>query len=401
VPGASTRARIEIGGLAVNEVTGFSYSSDVMAVGDTCNLVVVNEQRRYNRTLRRGDLLKIFMRNPRVNGGAEALKFLGRVITREAETSAQVGHLLHLGCADLGWHLKNCCAELWRQLEFITYPQFLDPSAATSLFSETVHRFGFRGLRSDNLPNRLLKQGLAPLKAELASFFDPLSRVEVDAGDTIHDKLVGPLRRENKLLNVSVDGFIQVWTPNYAKPAEYQIRRRGTQSNLLEGRHWESCETTYTEVECVGEQFGQELYTDGTDPHATKRLGVYPDPIKDKDVAAGVPFVHRLTFNDPEMYREELAYQLAKWKWQQGQYDSEYFEYLVPEHWQIGPDGVARWWEPDAICDLDDEEFGVSGRYYVHSVFYETDAESGDTTRVVLRRPDLLAASFGSVPTPA
>jgi hypothetical protein len=378
----------------IDEVTSCQYSSDVMGVGDECKLTVANPDGRHTAALKTGDTVKIYLANPAVNGGDPSLKFLGLVVDREAVSDSRQGSRINLSCADLGWHLQNNCAPLWRSLQGVKYSALCDPATPNSLVDEQRNRFGFRGIRFDNDINRRIKQGLSAEKAlEQQKIDEVIRRIEVEPGDTIFDKIAEYSRRANLLVNVSVDGYIQCFQPDYLRVPELEIRRAAGagHNNVIEGRMLESIRTVWTDVECVGEEDTDDNALEDDGVHAGKTRG----SISRRDL---LPFVHRLTFVEPEMRSNRLAQRAALWKWQRGLFDSFYVEYLVPEHFHVGP-VRALWWENDTMVSVLDEEFGLSGNFWCQSVHYETGV-TGDVTRVLLRRPGLLSADARGLPLP-
>lgn len=392
----STKARIEVDGQIIDEVERFDYSSNVLAIGDESHVTVTNQDRRYTAALKVGSRSKISLSNPAVKNGAWILKHAGR-ITRRSHAISQQGSSLTLTCADLGWHLQNCCAPLWYNLRKARYPDLFDPSVFQRnrrgrRYYFLDPSFGLTGVRFDNNINRRLKQGTREVAASQQRDFDPVFAIQAEPGDLIIDKMTEYARRYNLLVNVSVDGKVQAFLPNYAAAPEYRIRNlSGADSaanNVIAAQMDEDARTLWTTVECVGEQVGTDLAPNADNPNATKKRGsVYHKEL--------VPYEHRLTFSDSEMFREDLAQKAAEWKYKRGLYDSWFVDYTVSDHHQGG-----KWWEADAMCDVQDDELGLFGVFYIESVQCTADRENGDTTHVVLRKPGLLTASFGVYPNP-
>lgn len=53
------------------------------------------------------------------------------------------------------------------------------------------------------------------------------------------------------------------------------------------------------------------------------------------------------------------------------------------------------------MVDVQDEELGISGPLYLAAVRCESRRTEGDMTSLTLRKPGLLSASFGVMPSPA
>lgn len=412
---SSTRVRVECEG-QVFEAKELDYSSDMLAVGDQAHFTVVNTGGAVAGALPLGSVIELSMSNPAVQGPSSALshrspnlssrtgggqytvKHRGRVVERSGEGSPESGAVLRITSADLGWHLANCCAPLWFNLRQGGLRDLVDPSRSRPgrggkplYFLDPS--FGFKGVRGSNKINRSLKQSVKTAAAvalqELTLF-----AIQVEPGDHILDKVLEYARRENLLINVSVDGYIQAWLPDYDEAPQYKIINRAGQSNIKSYRLFEDARLRYTEVECVGEQFGFEGDThDPNNPNATKKRGKVRSADLPAHLQSNLPFLHRLTFADGEMYERGLAQKMAEWRYKRSLFDSFYVEYVVEEHHQNGV-----WWESDFMCSVDDEDLGLSGNFYIQSVNCTSRPSEGDLTKVLLRLPGLLTAGLSHYP---
>ncbi len=387
-----TRATLEVDGQLIDEVIEFDYSSDVLAVGDECHFTVSNPHQKYTGSLQIGAKVRLYLSNPMVNGGAKTLKHLGILVERNAEYGTQ-GSLLRLTTADLGWHLVNCCAPLWYNLRKATYADLVNPTAKHTILDKS---FGIEGIRFDNNMNRKLKLGVAAVRAASQRVLDPVFAIQVEPGDTIYDKIAEYSRRLNLLVNVSCDGYLQCFNPNYHRAPKYHLRclmgSRANQNNIVRSSLYESARTIWTDVECVGEQIGYEGPKDPNNANAEKKRGGFHNP-------KALPFVHRLTFGDGEMYERKYARKQAEWKYKRGIFDSWYVRYTVAGHYHTSSDRNL-WWESDLMYDVKDEELGVDGVLYGASVLYSSNRSVGDTTDIIIRKPGLLSAAFGEIPNP-
>lgn len=382
----------------VDEIEDFTYSSDMMAVGDEATFTIVNPRRKYTGRLVVGSTVKLYLSNPRVKNGAETLKFLGRIIDRSPDTERGV---IKLACADLGWHLASCDAPLWYRLEHGQLTQMMDPTRYQIGRDGKRYHFidpswGIKGYRLDNVTNRDAKRGLgfklsaaqaqAKAQNDLAVFV-----VQVEPGDKVLDKIQEQARRYNLLINVSVDGYIQAWRPDYDRAPLYKIRCTDQESNVKGGQGRESARNLFTIVECVGEQIGFEGDNEGTgdNPNATKKRGAFVP------TTPPVPYLHRQTFGDGEMFQRRYARAMAEWRWRRELFDSFYVTYRFPDHHLDG-----EWWESDQLADVIDDDLGVRGPLYVAQVKCEGARRGGDLATVTLRKPRLFTASFGVHPTP-
>lgn len=383
----------------VDEIEDFDYTSDMMAVGDESHFTIVNPRRKYTDKLKRGSLVKLYLSNPRVNNGAETLKFYGRIIDRMADSERGT---IKLTCADLGWHLANCDAPLWFRLEKGRVEMIIDPDHYQIGRDGKKHHFidpswGIKGYRLDNAVNRDLKQGKASFKLSVGTVKARAEQdlnvfvVQVEPGEKVLDKIQEQGRRYNFLVNVSVDGYIQLWRPDYDRAPLYKIRCTDSESNVKSGQMHESARNIFTTVECVGEQLGFEADQEGTadNPNATKKRGAVYD-------AEALPYLHRQTFGDGEMFEKGLALKMARWRRDRELFDSWYVQYSFPDHHLSG-----TWWESDQLADVVDDDLGIRGPLYVQRVRCEGSVRGGDLSTVILRKPRLLQASYGVAPIPS
>lgn len=381
-----TQCRIVVGGQTIEDILGFDYMSDVMAIGETAQFSVANVGRKYTSKLKIGDRVEFILQNPKVNGGSPTVKHRGVIITRTIKVTPTDGCVIDIVSADLGWHLQNSDAPLWLRLQGKTYADLCDP-ATSPLFDPA---WGFTGLDFTGNLRRRLKLGLAAAAIASQRVIDPVHVIQIEPGEKPADKITEYARRINLLVNVSPDGKLCLFRPNDTQKPLYSLRNRigDTGNNLLSSEVVENAATRWTEVVVVGEQFGYEGPTDPNNPNATKKRGVVKHP-------GNLPFTHRKTAADGEMFQNGLAQRQAEWLYKRGLFDSFYMTVKVAEHYQNG-----TWWESDTVAHVVDDDCGVEGNLYVQRVQCSGSVTSGDETTVLLRRPGLLSASFGEYPNP-
>lgn len=369
----------------VDEVEEFTYSSDVLAVGDEATFTVVNQDGKYTSLLQRGSTVELYLSNPSVNGGAETLKFSGLIVQRAARLSDGT---IRLACADKGWHLMNSHAPLWKDLRSTTYQQLCDPAARGTLIDSS---WGFKGLRAGkdaNRLNRLLKLGRQGALQQLNLEAQVTQAIQVEPGEAIFDLMTRYAQRLNLLVNVSADGYIQIWNPDYSQAPLYRIQANEAGGSIVEAELVESIASLWTHVDCVGEHVGFGEENDKLNPNASHRRGSFWNPMV-------LPFTHRLTFADGEMYDRALARKQAEWRYKRGIFDSLYLTVTAYDHHQGG-----TWWESDTMAEIESDLLGVSGLFYLASVQYASTQADGDVTHLVFRLPGLLSASFGEWKSP-
>lgn len=387
-----TVAEIEVGlpgqpSVVIDEIKEFDYSSDVLAVGDEQHFTVLLDERGDRiRDLRGGSTVRLYLRNPAVNGGSRTLKHLG--ILTEVEASPKTGEI-RCTSADLGWHLTHCHAPLWRSLRHATYQDLCDPDGPHTFLERS---FGFRGLRSGkgvNALNRGLKLGRQVAAIAANRVIDPVYAIQIEAGDSYFDTMSRYAQRINLLVGVTVDGYIQIWNPDYDREPAYRFNVSRTESNVEDLVWRTTIDSVYTEVVCVGETTGYQGSQDPNDPNASHRRGAFRNP-------AALPFTHRLTFGDGEMWSTAYARKQAEWRYKRGQFDSHYLIVTILDHHQGG-----QWLESDQMVRVTCPELGLQdASYYVASVVCESRVQGGDRAHLCLRLPYLLSASWGEWRTP-
>ena len=382
-----TLCRVVVDGETIEEIISFDYTSDAMAIAEEAHFIVDNKGRKYTSRLKLGQRVEFVLQNDRVNGGSPTVKHRGVITDRNPRYSLRDGSTIAIASSDLGWHLQNCNTPTWLRLQGKTYADICDP-AISPFFDPS---WGFKGLRFDGDARRRLKLGLAAVVAQQQRVLDPVHVVQCEAGDTPAGKITEYARRLNLLLNVSPDGWVCLYRPNDKGSPAYSLRLRDGDAlnNVLDCQARETARTRYTEVVVIGDQAGYEGPVDPNNPNATKKRGVVKHP-------GAVPFLHRLTMADGEMFANGLAQKQAEWAYKRGMFDSFYATFTVAEHFQGG-----MWWESDALASVDCDELGMSGNFWIATVRCTGSKDQGDLTEITVRMPGLLSASFGEIPTPS
>lgn len=366
----------------VNTV-GFTYSSDVLNLGDPFAFRIANPNGRYNEVLQRGAKVEFFLKNPNVNGGNLTLKHTGIVVNRTL-TCDRSGDYIDIQAADLGYHLTSNDAPLYYVLQggtlerLLKDPKFIDPS------------WGLQGPVTDHETSVLIRRGLNNSRAQYSIDMAPLGtlvRIQVEPGDKIVDLVTTYTRRIGRMFTVSPDGYMQIWKCGNEKLL-YALDYHGfystdkTTNNLIDLHITEDISSVYTVVTCVGEIVGGTLAADTTNQNAAKRIGTFTNSF-------ALPFRHNLNFCDGDVFDSSAAKKQALWKYNRGIFDSWAYIATVRGHHQNG-----NWWESGTLCQVLDSVNGVQGLFYVQSVVYTRD-EQGDRTQVTLRKNNLLQASYG------
>lgn len=379
--------------IELQNLESFSYSSDVMQVGDPFSVVVPDPRGRYAGKLREGASVKFTMSNPDVNGGATVDKVRkGIIVEREQSSDLGRGNVIHLKGADIGWHLVHNDAPLWMNLRGVRFQKLLE----ACIFPHRIFKgeqdpgWGFEGIRADNDTNRSLKNGRAEVRIQQApDVIQRILRIQVEPGEKIADVLIQYARREGVLVNVSSDGYLQLFVPNYSQEPLHRLEYHSvdspaaSRSNVKRARVRRSIETVWTDVILVWEQAVLDVIDEtqsATNPNVGKHRVRVKNPGK-------LPFLHRAVISDSEPLSSGHGQIRANWKYLRGLFDAFTATYVVRGHHQAG-----RWWESDTMVEVNDTVNGVVGRHYVVAVNCSRDMQGGDVTEVTVKQPDLLGA---------
>jgi hypothetical protein len=396
----------------LDTVEHFTYNSDILAVGDQCTFdVVLDAQGKTWDTLQKGATVRLYTTNPAVNMGQRTLKHLG--IITDKSGSAKAGKI-QVTSADLGWHLQNCHYGIWKQLRKATYRDLLDPNGPHNEpppgpAGNQPHvfwiepSFNFQGLRIGkgvNSLNRGLKLGRAQALSEQTNLLDPVFAIQTEPGMTPFDNMLRYAQRINLLVGTTVDGYIQAWTPDYDRPAQYNFicDPGNPASNCIDIQCHDTISTIYTDTTVVGEKLDTKFFQDNYNPNAAHVRGDFTN------TGGVLPFVHRHTRGDGEMWSPKMAQKMAEWDYKRGIYDSHYLTVQVPDHYQmcqIDGQQAGVWYESDMLCTVTCPHYNLHNQiYYIASAAYESEGTK-DTTTLTLRLPWFLSASFGEWPTPS
>lgn len=383
------------------DTVAFSYSHDILQLGDPFSVTIPNPKGKYTGKFGRGMGIRLELTNAAVNGGRPTLKHTGLIVRRTNLCSAQ-GTVIHLECADLGWHLTNNDAPLWFRLQHVPLRQLLTDG-------KFIHpSWGIKtpvlGADADKLTRRGVNNGRAQASIDAQNPLGTLCYIQVEPGDKVADLLTNYTRRINYLINVGADGSLILFRPDYNQAALYTINFHGfdednkSLDNILDVRIEEDITSIYTIVTCIGEIVGGDLTSDPANQNASKRIGSFvydPEVLRKKGLPPGVgalPFRHNLNFADGEIYDGTSAKKQAQWKYERGVFDAWKAIYTVRGHHQNG-----NWYESDQMYTVRDSVNGLDGDFYCSSVTCVRD-EHGDRTEITLRWPGLLQAAFGVMP---
>ena len=357
----------------------YCYISDVLGIGDPFSCTIPNPDGQYTPYVTPGQSVKLYMSDSQVNGGAQILFFTGIVVSRDFVSNMQ-GSLMRITCCDLGWHLQNNTAPVWLSLRGLRWDvllkKLLDPS------------WGFTGVSNGaSKKNKNLRLGRAGAALEVTPQAYPpvLPRIQVEPGETCADILIKYAKLSKLLINVTGDGILQVFSPDYTTPNFYSLYLKKStdptrnQNNVQSVSITDSIDGIYTDVSCYSVVLIPQ-YAQSNNPNEGHFKGLYND-------SKALPFVHRISFADAEQLSVTQAKNRSVWKANRGAFDSFKYEAVVYGHQQNG-----SFYTPDTMCSIDDTVHNIRGNFYIQAVKYERDNQSGTKTTLTLRKAGLLAA---------
>lgn len=389
----TTLVSVTINGVESDLIESYCYDSDILQLGDPFSVVLPDPHGRWMDVLP-GDPVELNMASPLV-GGKKVLKITGIITQLARAVDEQGGTVLNVAGADLGWHLVNNDAPIWKRLH--SGMAFGDPNDPTQgLFGLLVDpSWGLKGYRTENDTNVRLKMG-GGFRRTVANLGDGdrdhIPVVQVEPGDKPADIMIQYAKLVNRLVNVSGDGYVQLFQPNYLAGVAYRFYNYRTdpnqraKNNVKRATFTQRLDGLYSKAICVGTRVYQRTEgVDQNDPNKDSFYGVAsasPSPIS---------FSRLKAFADPDRLSESAAAARAKWALQRAQFDASSYEIVVRGHSQDG-----NFYEPDTLCEVYDEfcGIGINGTplKYISAVKYNRDRQNGPTTTLSINEVGLLAA---------
>lgn len=366
----TTRVSVEIAGVEYPLIKQYSLETDVLNLGDPCSVELPNPTGQLNGKINLGDPLMFYMADPHVNGG-QRIKMLTGIVTRRQAYSNRSGTFVSVAGADLGWHLVKNDAPLWFRLRGAKWSQLLNKVIdSTWGFSKDASGNYYRWENNTNTALRHGRQGVVQqISGSLDAFVPP---IQTEPGEKIADILILYARRDKRLVNVSSDGFLQLWTPqnsmkgqalytfHYHRADEPAFRKNNVEDATL----IQDAETVFTDVQCVGSVVRPPDLQSATNPNEGQFIGIFQTPPPPfVGTSSPLPFWRRCTFSDGDQLTRQQAVGRAAWKWQRGVFDAFVYQITVRGHQQDG-----AFFTENTIANVDDTVNGVQGPLYVTSV---------------------------------
>lgn len=401
----ATTVSAKIGGQEFTNIEQYQLNSSALTLVDTFSFRLNNQNGSISNDFGPGSPVKIYMSDPRVSNGDKILVLTGLVTAYESSTDESSGSVIDVTGADLGWHLVNSCGPLFRSIMGLSFEKFVNLVALDKSLG-----YGFTGYRTDNEINRKSLQGLLrrekipQLRAAEPIIIPPIC---FEAGEMVSDKLITYARRAKRLVNVSSDGVLQVFKPNYKDSSSFalQFHRYGdpqrSQNNVIQPVSVKrTIDGLYTEVVCTATfvlpttpvNTGGATVSDPNEILTAMHLPTQQNPHADSYQAhvrdkSALPFSRLLTFTDNDTLNEKMAEDRADQKMKMGKFNSWVGTYTIPDH-VIGDVFIT----PDTMCNLNDTVNNEVGGRYVTSRRFTRSNRGGTQTVLELRLPNLLRA---------
>jgi prophage tail gpP-like protein len=398
----------------LRDITSFSYVSDCMALANPFSAEVRDPDSHWSSRIRRGDRIDVYLSNPDVNQGQYTRKLTGRIKDMEQDNRAGTGRVLRITGADLGHHLIKDFGPLGFALSRTTYEQ---------LMKAVIHpSWGFAGVRwgDSNGLNRQIKLGRKQKLLQItATGHPPLQYIGIEPGETVSAVLLEVAKFDGKLLNVSADGYLQAWNPNYNREPAYMFHYYAadesarSRNNMQSVRVASTSDGIFSRYTCCGEvliQLQSEINT--KDPHPGRKIGRADLVLNSQnavEVRAGqrqrklsagdkeiLPYFSQKNYVDTEQFDSKRAQVNAEWSAQQALFAAWSYEWESPYHQQNGV-----WFESDqmtSLCDYVnyddtyDPPKRIVGNYWIYRVELHWDKDHGGGTKFKAGKPGLLSA---------
>lgn len=351
--------------------------------------------------------IKLAHCDPLVDNG-KPVPVLQGVCTRVEHLCSDGASILRLSGYDLG-KLLDSCARPWLRLRGLSLgaivDKLLDPSWQARNRSDD---WGIRGVTGINRSrvNKLGERanfGRQAIQIDIAKTYVTLMPpMQVEVGETVADligryaRLTGLTTSQGSFVNVSSDGYVQIFNPDDYQNADplYVLEDHLDERNVrikrsslvLDG------EDLYSEYDCYGSVIAPPVnfsIDKLTNPNAGRFYGQSTQAILG---TADGRINRRLTFSDPEQYKERYAQVRAEWRKDQSLYKEFAIQMTVQGHSMPGPDGKWRPLVEGNIAEVNSSRLGIKGRFMIENISKRQNGTVGTEADLTLRKLGLLGA---------
>lgn len=367
-----------VGGTQV-EPKEWSVDDDILVLSDSLSFSIENDDGRYSGQFACGDGVVLHLSDSSVDGGAWKEQFRGRVTALDYTSDISGGSVIQVTCMDLGWHLVSTAGRPLQNIKSVKFSRLLELVLDTS--------WGFAGVRAQNDTNRRLKHGRTLILQVLNQVAGaPLSYIQIEPGQRVADILVLYAKREGMFVNVSADGYVQIFRPNYTDPALYNVRYHGSteatrgQNNIVGRPRWSlKIDGLYTSVTCFSTVVQSQVDDMPDNPNEMYTRSTYTP------TTAPLPFMRREVISDSEAISRSMRQQRAQWHYQRGIFDGDVYEVTFRGIAQGGAFYVS-----DTMCSVNDSVHRLNANRYVSAVRKSCTLSGGFTSTLRTHVPGTL-----------
>jgi prophage tail gpP-like protein len=214
-----------------------------------------------------------------------------------------------------------------------------------------------------------------------------INTLKAKLGERWHQFLESELKKAGLFLWAGADGALRIARPTADQAPLYRIiHRRGTNrdtSNVISAELRNDVAQRYTRAVVYGRgggrKFGRtKIRAELVDPEISKLLG----GVDRKEIV----------YHESECDSVKAAEFMARRRIAEANRNGWELVYTVSGHTVPGLQSGRLVWTPDTVVDVEDDELGVNGPYYIASVTFERGPET--TTKLSLMRPQDLV--FGT-----
>lgn len=403
------------------DIKNFTLRDDIQSLYDPFSFTMVNPKGELNYILDAVDTkhhvpIRIYHRDPFVNGGEPRLWLRGVILNARAK-SGMGGSTITLSGYDLGWLLTSCApfgrdmnlqGLSWpRMCQKLIDPSWLVPGAGIGKLSGS-NGFGLRSIIGIST-SRQVRQGRINAETEAVRKEQALAaraanrteitiannlntravmpKIMVQPGETVADILIRYAKLEQRFINVTPDGDLCFFFPDYTTPPQYAYNYNwddalAERNNVEDAARDVDGGQVSNLLECVSSKLYAMAIAETDNPMEGLETGFAKHYNLSSDY-----FLRRLTFSDNERYDAARAKVRAEWRYKQGIYASETVTLTAQGHSQ---NGLA--FASNGRANVRSDKLGVNRVMYQSAVEYHQSEQGqaiNSTTTITLKKDKL------------
>lgn len=358
---------------------------DMMNVSDSATFSIANDDGSNTDKFQIGQKITFDESDSDVAQGQWTRHLTGRIVGLDSYSDAHGGSNILVSAMDLGWHLTSSHGVPLTNLAGSTWERLLSKLTDSS--------WGFGQVIGTNKLSRFLKQGRAGITRSLVLQQNHLTSIlpyiQVEPGQSPWDIISAYAQREGVLINVSGEGDLVFFRPDYTQEASYALHYHTTadhsdQNNILERPSiHEVIDGVYSAVEVFSTIVNPQKISNPEDPNAAYTRFLYQP-------TNPLPFSRLHVITDAESVTKQLLQNRAKWEFQKGLFDSWQYEADFKGHSQKDSQGRGHFFVSDTIISMNDSIHNIQGGYYVQRVTRSSTIEHGLRSKLLIKKTGLL-----------